>query len=173
MTSGDAALRFEPLTEARLPLLAAWRASAHVARWFHGPLTAAQTAAKFLPRIRGEDPVSGFIVHADGAPVGYVQSYRVADQPDAAATIGVASNAHGIDVLVGDADALGRGLGTRIAREFSDRVLRTPGVEHVVTNPDCGNAAAIRMYEKAGFARIRAIPGSRDEHPHLLMERRV
>lgn len=168
----DDGLRFEPLSERTLPLLATWRSQPHVARWFHGALTPEQTAAKFLPRIRGDDPVQGYIAYLGDEPVGYIQSYRVGDHPHTAAAMGVDGDARGIDLLIGDAGSIGRGLGVRVVREFCEQLWRDARIERIVTNPDVDNAAAIRCYEKAGFTRLRTIPGTQDANQHLLLERR-
>lgn len=162
-------LRFEPITEADLPLLATWRARPHVAEWFHGPLTPEQTAAKFLPRIRGADPVQGYIVYLDDVAVGYIQSFRVADHPDLVAALQVPGDPYGVDVLLGDAEARGHGLGTRVVREFTQRLLDAR-VAYVVISPDTANVAAIRAYEKAGFAAVKTVPSTKDERTNVLME---
>jgi aminoglycoside 6'-N-acetyltransferase len=162
-------LRFEPIIEADLPLLATWRARPHVAEWFHGPLTPEQTAAKFLPRIRGSDPVQGYIVYLGDVAVGYIQSFRVADHPDVVAALQVPGDPYGVDVLLGDAEARGHGLGTRVVREFTQRLLDAR-VDYVVISPDTENSAAIRAYEKAEFAAVTTVPSTKDERMNLLME---
>jgi RimJ/RimL family protein N-acetyltransferase len=170
VTQPAARLRFEPITEADLPLLATWRARPHVAEWFHGSLTPEQTAAKFIPRIRGDDPVQGYIAYIDDVAVGYIQSFRVADHPDAVAALQIPGDPHGVDVLLGDADARGHGLGTRLVREFTQRLLAAENVDYVVISPDAENAAAIRAYEKAGFAAVKIVPSTKDARTNLLME---
>ena len=87
-------------------------------------------------------------------------------------TLHVPGDAHGLDVLIRDEGNTGHGPGTRIVRAFSERLLRDPQVERVVITPDGENTAAIRCYEKAGFARVRDVRSSFDERANLLMERR-
>lgn len=173
MTDVDGDLSFTQLRVDDLPLVAAWRSRPHVARWFHGPLDATQTRAKFLPRISGAEPVRVSIVHCAGEPVGYIQEFRVGDLPATATALGVDPDALGLDVLVGDAANTGRGLGTRIVRRFSDMLLSDPATRLVVIAPDVDNAAAIRCYEKAGFQRVREVPSTFDERTNLLMERQA
>ena len=170
MTQPDGRLRFEPITEADLPLLATWRARPHVAEWFHGPLTPEQTAAKFIPRIRGDDAVQGYIVYLEDVAVGYMQSFRVADHPDAVAALRIPGDPYGVDVLLGDADARGHGLGSRVVREFTQRLLADAHVDYVVISPDTENIAAIRAYEKAGFAAVKTVPSTKDARVNLLMD---
>ena len=172
MSAGDGTLRFRELREEDLALVAVWRSRAHVARWFHGSLTAEQTRAKFLPRINGTEPVHVFVVERDGVAVGYIQEFRVGDLPAVAAALQVPPDAHGVDVLIGDEHNTGHGLGTLIVRTFAERLLRDTSVERVVITPDAENGAAIRCYEKAGFERVRDVPSTFDERTNLLMERR-
>ncbi|HEY4868823.1 MAG TPA: GNAT family N-acetyltransferase [Candidatus Dormibacteraeota bacterium] len=170
MTQRGGRLRFEPITEVDLPLLATWRARPHVAEWFHGSLTPEQTAAKFIPRIRGDDPVRGYIAYVDDVAVGYIQSFRVADHPDVVTALQIPGDPYGVDVLLGDADARGHGLGTRLVSEFTQQLLAAEHVDYVVISPDTENAGAIRAYEKAGFVALKTVPSTKDARTNLLME---
>jgi RimJ/RimL family protein N-acetyltransferase len=144
-----------------------------VSRWFHGPLTPEETRDKYLPRIRGEEPTHGFIVSLDGTPVGFVQRYRVGDEPGLGELLGVSEEAHGIDIFIGEGALLGRGLGARILREFSDVMLADPAVELVIIDPDTENIAAIRAYARAGFRALHETLDTLDPQRRcLLMERR-
>jgi len=171
VTQVDGPLSFTPLREDDLPLVAVWRGRPHVARWFHGPLDAAQTREKFLPRISGAEPVRVSIVRCAGEPAGYIQEFRVGDMPRVMAALQVDPEARGLDMLIGDAADTGRGLGTRVVREFSDGLLADARVPLVVIAPDVDNGAAIRCYEKAGFAAVRQVPSTFDDRTNLLMER--
>jgi RimJ/RimL family protein N-acetyltransferase len=167
------ALSFIPLDESHLPLMARWRAAPHVAEWFHGALTEEQTRAKYLPRIRGEEPSHGFVVLLDGAPLGFIQRYRAGDEDGLPEILDVDPDAHGLDVFIGDETLLNRGLGTRIVREFSDLVLQEPSVAYLIIDPDTENAAAIACYRRAGFTPLRETPDLLDpSRRSLLMERR-
>jgi RimJ/RimL family protein N-acetyltransferase len=63
---------------------------------------------------------------------------------------------------------LGRGLGPRILVEFIRRVVfADPAITVCLASPEPNNARSILAFEKAGFRRLREIPG---EHgPELLM----
>ena len=54
----------------------------------------------------------------------------------------------------------------RLIRQFVEARLRS-GIPRIVTDPDPGNARAVRAYEKAGFARLRRI--DTPDGPALLM----
>src|SRR5262249_33664125 len=82
-------VRFAPLEAADLPLLHTWLNAPHVvAGYSRVHTTPEDVAAKYGPRIAGTDRVRGFIASVAGRPLGYVQTYAVADFPDYAASVG-------------------------------------------------------------------------------------
>jgi aminoglycoside 6'-N-acetyltransferase len=136
---------FRPVTDADFPLLGAWLAEPHVARWWG-------EAEEDLAEIRQHmtsATVKPFIILMDDHPIGYMQSYDIhgeddhpyRDQP--AGTIG-------IDLSIGEPELIGKGHGPRIIDAFV-RQLFAKGAPRVVIDPDPANAAAIRAYAKAGF----------------------
>lgn len=75
-------ISFRPLREEDLPLLHGWLNQDFVARWYKiGPVPTPYeaVAAKYLPRIRGEEPTECFLLVVDDMPVGYIQTYRIRD----------------------------------------------------------------------------------------------
>jgi RimJ/RimL family protein N-acetyltransferase len=156
VTSIDAStLAFRPLAAADLPLLHEWLARPHVAAWWGPPASFDEVEEEFAPLLDERGPHRAYLALLDGAPVGYVQSYVPAlchadgwwlDEHD--------PGVRGVDQFLADADRLGRGLGTAMVRAFTDRLLATPGVTRVQTDPDPTNARAVRCYEKAGFRAV-------------------
>jgi aminoglycoside 6'-N-acetyltransferase len=139
--------RFRPLTEKDLPLLAAWLARPHVARWWDDP--------DELQHIVGHiDSISvePFIIELNGRPIGYIQSYDphleddhpYQDQP---------TGTLGIDQFIGEPELVGLGHGSRLIAEFVEQLFEE-GVPRVIIDPDPDNSVAIRCYEKAGFRRF-------------------
>jgi aminoglycoside 6'-N-acetyltransferase len=139
--------RFRPVTERDLPLLAAWLARPHVARWWDDP--------KELQHIVGHiDSISvePFIIELNGRPIGYIQSYDphleddhpYQDQP---------TGTLGIDQFIGEPELVGLGHGSQLIAEFVEQLFEE-GVPRVIIDPDPDNSAAIRCYEKAGFRRL-------------------
>jgi len=162
-------LAFEPLSEAHFPLLLRWLNSPHVAEVWDGAKTLGEARSKYEEKI-ASDWQRALIVSRLGERFGYIQSYQ-------AARAGAAWWPHepettvGIDQFVGEAHLLGKGLGTAMVREFSDWLLRQPGVEKVITDPRPGNARAIACFRKAGFNDVRVI--ATPDGPALLMEKRA
>ena len=62
----------------------------------------------------------------------------------------------GIDQSIGVPELLGRGHGSAFIRQFIEGKLAS-GAPRIVTDPDPGNARAIRAYEKAGFSKTKLV----------------
>ena len=57
-------------------------------------------------------------------------------------------------ILIGEADARGKGLGTEVTRLMADYAFSVLGLNNVMLRVHAYNAGAIRAYEKAGFREI-------------------
>lgn len=147
---------FRELTEADFGLLADWLGRAHVQEWWRDSSAPAAVAKKYGRRIRGEEPTEVFVVGVDGADVGMIQRYRIRDHPEWLETLagaGVdASEAAGIDYLLGDPAVVGRGVGSEMIRSFTGKLFADyKDVISVVVTPQAANAASCRVLEKAGY----------------------
>ena len=54
--------------------------------------------------------------------------------------------------------ARSKGIGKALLREFDTLVRKLPGLEQVVLSVTASNAAAVRLYEGAGFVRYGLQP---------------
>jgi aminoglycoside 6'-N-acetyltransferase len=144
------AYRFRPMTATDLPLVRRWLALPHVMQWWGEPDEQFDLVSGDLDH----PAMDQFIVTAAEEPLGYLQCYRLTawntgfgPQPE---------GTRGIDLFIATPEMIGRGHGGALIRAFADRLLaeKTP---RVVTDPDPGNARAIRAYEKAGFCRDREV----------------
>lgn len=149
-------ISYRPLAEADLPLMTDWLNRDHL-RAFHqrGPTTAAEVAAKYGPRIRGEAPARASLALMDGAPFGYLQCYRVVDWADWRETIDVE---HGlaIDLFIGEPDLIGRGLGRRMLGGYVEVTLRLHPDERLCwIAHELENQAARACSAAAGFSPVK------------------
>jgi RimJ/RimL family protein N-acetyltransferase len=66
----------------------------------------------------------------------------------------------GVDLLIGEPDYIGRGLGPEMLRTFIREVLpfHYPTAVTVVADPVLENSASIRAFEKASFVRGQIVP---------------
>lgn len=60
-------------------------------------------------------------------------------------------NLRAIDIWIGPAEWLGRGVGTRMMTQIVDECFAEPGVSAIVIDPLNSNTAAHRFYQRLGF----------------------
>jgi aminoglycoside 6'-N-acetyltransferase len=153
-------VEFRPLRRDDLPQLAAWFAQPHVRQWWPAePLDVAGVEAAYGPCIDGDDPTELFVISADQQPVGMIQRYLLADEPqwrEALRGIADVAGAAGIDYLIGQPSAIGRGVGTAVIAAFVDLVFGWQPVASIVVTVQQANPASWRVLEKAGFQRVWA-----------------
>jgi aminoglycoside 6'-N-acetyltransferase len=138
-----------PFEPNHTPLLAAWLARPHVARWF-------PNAASFVDWAR-RPPHGGAhaLIVLDASPVGYMRWAKVSREAlDAVGLPEIPAGSVDIDMLIGETDSVGRGHGPAALRLLVD-TLRDDAIPLVGLSPSIDNAAAHRAYEKAGFRKVR------------------
>lgn len=148
-------LSFRRMVEADFAAVARWQSAPHVARrWDHRSRDEDSVRARYAPRLRGDDPTRMWVVEVDGVAAGFLQDYRVGDDPDYAAKAGD-PRAVGFDYAIGEAHLVGRGIGTRMIWEFCRDVLRRdyPDAAHLLASPSHRNAASLRALAKCGFTQ--------------------
>jgi aminoglycoside 6'-N-acetyltransferase len=159
-------IRFRPLEESDLPQVEAWLRAEHVARWWRDPLEIA--VEKRRAALEGRRDVEHYVILEDGRSVGMVQTYRVGDHPEWGELIGVEPEAAGVDLFVGEPDAVGRGAGPLILEEFvRSIVFARPETTAAVATVEEANRRSWRAFEKAGFRHVRDV--EEDGLPHRLM----
>ena len=160
-------LGFRALTRKDFPLLTKWLSEPHVERWWRHDPSPGGVEADFGASVDGSDPTKLSLVYEGSRPIGLVQSYRIGDNPDWRDTLGVvdpSDDAVGIDYLIGEPDATGRGLGTAMLRDFVDEIwTRYPKAPAIVVAVQQGNPASWRTLDKIGFRRIWAGPLQSDD----------
>ena len=83
-------ISFRPLSVGDLPKLADWLAAPHVKKWWPESHDLASIECRYLSIIQGPDATEGFIILTEGCPVGYIQRYRLVDEPEWRRTVSVA-----------------------------------------------------------------------------------
>jgi aminoglycoside 6'-N-acetyltransferase len=106
------AIGFRPVAETDFPLMTGWLAQPHVRTFYQkDPISLDQVAAKYVGRVRGEDPTRCHLaLSLDGRPFGYLQCYRNLDWPEWAEQISVGGGLS-IDLYIGDPAFVGGGYG--------------------------------------------------------------
>jgi len=149
MSGGDA-VSLVPFDRSRAPMLADWLAKPHVARWYPDPAARLEWAL---------DPPPGgahALIDCDGRPIGYLSWRKVARETlDAVGLQAIPAGSVDIDILIGEADCVGRGLGPKALALLLDWLRADPTVPLAGLTPSVENLIAQRAYEKAGFRKLR------------------
>jgi aminoglycoside 6'-N-acetyltransferase len=167
---GDLTVRLLRNDMADFALMARWREKPHVRRWWdpdEPPPTCEQIAAQYGTYTHPSSPTTPCIVEIEERPVGYVQFYRWASFPDEARELDIDAGAgtYGIDIHVGEDDALGKGIGTRTVGLLCRHLAEEHGATGFALTTQVGNVRAQRAYEKAGFTRVREVLDLRARDP--------
>ncbi|MES3037311.1 MAG: GNAT family N-acetyltransferase [Bdellovibrionota bacterium] len=161
---------FLPFSENHLPHLRHWLNQEHVKKFWQESSNDQKLSEKFLielPR-RGVWP---FVIEHKNREIGYIQYYDATKVGDGW-WLNETSGTFGIDLMIGQPELLGQGIGPQVITEFiSFTRKREPTVESIIIDPDPNNKIAIRAFEKAGFRTESEIetPGG----PALLMRIRL
>jgi len=143
------------LTREDFPLLSRWLAEPLVARWWDDDASPEAVERQYGPSVDGDDPTAVYLGIHDGRPIGLVQVYAFADEPESLAELSaicpVPPGALSIDYLIGDPADRGRGLGAAmiaaaVERGFADH----PDAQDVLVPVVAGNAASWRALVRAG-----------------------
>jgi len=108
-------IEFTPLTEGDLGLVEEWLRREHVARWWRDDI--GESLAEYRGAVEGREPTDHYLIVVDGRPVGMIQTYLVSDYPEWDEVVQVGPGVAGVDLMIGEADAIGRGTGVVGAAE--------------------------------------------------------
>jgi aminoglycoside 6'-N-acetyltransferase len=154
----SAAISFRPLAREHFPLLEKWLNTPHVATWWNDPSDLASLEADYGPCVDRTDPIEVFLIEHDGNPVGWIQWYRWADNPEHAHQLSAELSAAGIDLAIGELASTGIGLGPAIIRQFvTEIVFIDPAITAVVADPQEANLRSLRAFQKAGFTASHTV----------------
>ena len=130
-------------------MLLRWLSQPHVAKWWGD-------AARGMQHAGGCAPESQALIVADGTPVGYLCWQRLPkEELEAAELTDLPSDLADIDILIGDPDWLGHGVGARALELLVARLHSEPTVAFAGVGTSASNTRAIRCFEKAGFGLHR------------------
>ena len=166
-------IEFRPMVADDLRLLHEWIQRPHALPWYGDHGSYDDVVDHYSPALEGRDPTDHYIIVVDGAPVGMIQTYVVVDHPKYAKLIGVEDSATaGVDIIIGEEELTGRGLGTEVLRRFVDEIVfARRETTRCVADPDVRNTASLRAFEKAGFQVVNEFFDSSDGEHHALVRR--
>ncbi|EYB69636.1 hypothetical protein DEIPH_ctg004orf0163 [Deinococcus phoenicis] len=112
--------------------------------------------------------VPGFVFRVDGRAAGFLQRERVTPGHAFAPWAAPEGETWGVDLLIGEPDLTGRGLGPQVIRAFLAHLrAERPDVRRVLIDPSPANARAVRAYAKAGFTPLTWL-GTGDDEVELM-----
>ncbi|MBS0236470.1 MAG: GNAT family N-acetyltransferase [Proteobacteria bacterium] len=158
-------ITFTPLTTSHFPLLLKWLETPHVKAWWDQDIsyTLAKVEEKYgsytkeYKRVNGVDkPIQAYLICADATPIGYAQSYNVYDFPRDEELAGLPESLGGLDIFIGEAEYVGRGIGATAIKLFTKQHVLSQ-YKYAFVDPDYDNEVAVRAYEKAGFVIIKRV----------------
>jgi aminoglycoside 6'-N-acetyltransferase len=134
---------FDPIRDS--DKLLRWLAQPHVEKWWGDPARAMRHASDCAPE-------SHALIVADGTPVGYLcWQEPTKEELEAADLTDLPSGLVDIDILIGDANLLGQGVGSRALELLLARLRCDPSFTFAGLGTSASNTNAIRCFEKAGF----------------------
>ena len=150
-------ISFRAIAQDDVALLATWLERDHVKRWWRD-----ERAEDYV------DPNEHFLIELDGRPVGMIQTYLVDDYPEWKAVVGDETDLAGVDLLIGEPDLVGLGLGPAVLERFAREVVfARPETMALVATVEEPNTRSWRAFEKAGFQHVADV--EEDGLPHRLM----
>lgn len=139
-------IEFRPLAESDLSQLRMWLQREHVARWWREPIE-----HELSHGLEGR-----FVIVVGGRDAGMIQTYLE--------EAGLA----GVDLLIGEVDLIGAGLGPQVLEQFArEIVFARPQTLAAVATVEAENRRSWRAFEKAGFVHVRDV--EENGLPHRLM----
>ncbi len=164
-------ISFRPLSSDDLPYLLQWLEDPDVSPWYsEGEPTLETLAAHYAEIIAGTGTTHGYVIGIDDQPIGFIQCYRIADEPDYARQLALPPMPEpgvvGTDLFIGEAAYRNQGWGAPILRAFHRQfVFGTMLANVAVIAPSPENIRAIRAYEQAGFRWVKTVPVVDEGHP--------
>jgi len=154
----DADLSFRPLRREDFSDLSEWLSAPHVQKWWREEFDTGSLEARYGPVIDASDGTECFVVELDGVASGFIQRYRLADNPGWQRTLaeaGTPDDGAGIDFLIGIESLIGVGWGPRIIDRFVESTwVRYPDIPAIVVNVSTENHRSGRALAKAGFTLV-------------------
>lgn len=151
-------ITFKPVTVEDLSLLETWMALPHWQNWWG---ETDQELAQICNMIEGKDTTRPFLFVIDDEPLGFIQYWHVGHQQNPSLIYqypwlaDIPREAIGIDLSIGEAEHLSKGIGSKVLRQFVEN-LKLFGHKIFIIDPDPDNERAIRAYQKAGFKPVQA-----------------
>lgn len=152
-------INFRPVSVDDISQIHSWFNEKHIQSFYSlREWTEKEVLEKLTPVIEGKKPLFGFIAMVNNEPIGYLQYCRVKEfpWPNQDFEFEIANEAAGLDFFIGNPLLIGKGLGYQIINNFLDQII-WPNFQFCIVDPDVGNIASIKLFEKCSFKRHKEI----------------
>jgi aminoglycoside 6'-N-acetyltransferase len=140
-------VRLIDLAEADTALIEGWLRAAHVRRWWGDP---DENLARLGTPVVGSRRA---IIEADSRKVGLVLwSHPPREELDQAGLHDISTDVIDIDIMIGEPDAVGRGIGAAAIRLVVADVFANTSAPYLIAATMTGNVASRKAFENAGFS---------------------
>jgi len=147
-------ISFKTLDEKDFPLLLKWLTTDHVRKYWEPDID--WTLEKIVEKYSIREKIYMFIIYNNAEPIGFIQYYNAYDFQQNPILKDLPESLAAIDLYIGEASYIGKGLGGKIIDQFIKEHLQGK-FDEVLVDPDIVNVNAIKAYEKAGFNKIRQV----------------
>jgi RimJ/RimL family protein N-acetyltransferase len=139
----------QPFEPTHVRLLSEWLSRSHVARWHPDP------GARLEWALNPPPGGAHTLIVLGECPIGHLRWQKVDRETlDALGLFEIPEGSVDVDILIGEADCLGRGYGPAALALVVQTLRREATVPLVGLSPSIDNVSARRAYEKAGFRKI-------------------
>ena len=159
-------LRLRDVTSDDLPLIERWLQTDHVRPYWGDP-------GENIRQLRNAPGAGRWraVIEVDGRKVGLVLwQHPTRQELDVAGLTDIPDSVIDIDIMIGEREAVGRGVGSGALRLVAGAALADPAVPLVMGCARSDNLVSQRAFAKAGFRKDREfddVPNG----PHVLMVR--
>src|SRR5579872_1570738 len=164
---GNHRFRFKHLDPEHCSLVHRWLREPHVAKWFYGQ-GLQNTLNHIDDFLNGSAKGQYWLGYDQNRPFAFLITSRV-EKPQDGLTRWCSKEGDAItlDLLIGEADYLGKGLSHLVIQEFL--LSQFPNVAEVLIDPEATNSHAIHIYKKVGFEVLGEFIPSHSPHLHYMM----
>ncbi len=163
---------FRKLQMSDLPLMHRWLNTEYVRRWYGPePRPFQEVERTSASRITGDAATVAHVMLYGARPIGYIQTYRIADYPDATRHVLTPEDARAasVDLFIGESACVHQRMGAPILRRcLRDVVFRGGGAPICLIGPALDDAVAIRADDKTGFRHVRTVQVPDEPVPEYL-----
>jgi RimJ/RimL family protein N-acetyltransferase len=159
-------ITFTPLLSSHFPLLLKWLETPHVKAWWDQDIswTPELIQEKYGSYVNGykiqdgiKKPFTAMIIGVNDTPVGYLQVYNPYDFPGNIPLQDLPLSLAAFDIFIGEKAYLRKGIALNVLTLYFAKYVPFR-CTHIFADPDQANLAAIQLYEKAGFHKIKEWP---------------